>query len=53
MDVGAARGAGGDKGAVWGVAKVVGAARGVTEVSEAGNEGTAQGMAVGPPSLTV
>jgi hypothetical protein len=40
MDAGAVRGAGG----------VMGAAQGATEVSKVGNEATAWGLAVGPPT---
>jgi hypothetical protein len=38
---------GGVEGIEWGTTEVIGAARGVTEVSEAGDEGAAQGLAVG------
>jgi hypothetical protein len=34
---------------VWGAAEVVRAAQGAAEVGEAGDEGAAQGLAVGPP----
>jgi hypothetical protein len=44
-------------GAVWGIAEVVGATRGVTEVNKVDDEGTTQGLVVelsrvvvGPPA---
>jgi hypothetical protein len=46
MDAGATLGAGGVLGTVWGTTEVAGAARGVTEVSEASDEEAAKGRAV-------
>jgi hypothetical protein len=46
VDSGAVRGMGGVDGVAWTTAKVVDAARGAAEVSEAGDKGTAQGLAV-------
>jgi hypothetical protein len=53
IDVGATRVAGGVKGTAWGATKVVATARGVTVVGEAGNEGAAYVLAVGPPKVAV
>jgi hypothetical protein len=44
---------GGDEGTAWGAAKVVGAAQGAGELSEAGDEGAVQVMVVGPPREVV
>jgi hypothetical protein len=46
MDARAAHGVGGDMGATWVTIEVVGAARGMTEFGEAGDEGAAQGLVV-------
>jgi hypothetical protein len=43
VDIGAARGAGGVEGAAWDAA----------EISEVGDEGVAQVLAVGPPRVVV
>jgi hypothetical protein len=53
VDAGAVRGAGGVEGVAWGAAEVVGATWGAAEVDEAGVEGAAQVLAVGPPSVVV
>jgi hypothetical protein len=45
IDVGVACGTGGVEGAAWDATKVMGAAQGVAEVSEAGDEGVAQVLA--------
>jgi hypothetical protein len=45
--------AGGVEGVVWGTTEVVGAARGVAEVSEADNERAAQVLVVEPPTVAV
>jgi hypothetical protein len=45
--------AGGVEGVVWGAAEVMGAARGVAEVSEADNERAAQVLVVEPPTMAV
>jgi hypothetical protein len=50
IDVGVACGTGGVEGAAWDATKVMGAAQGVAEVSEAGDEGVAQVLAVEPPT---
>jgi hypothetical protein len=38
---------------MWGSTEVVDVERGVTEVSEAGDEGAAQALVVGPPRVVV
>jgi hypothetical protein len=53
VDAGVTRGAGGVEGNAWGVAEVVGAARGAAQVSEAGDEGVAQVLVVRPPRVLV
>jgi hypothetical protein len=45
--------AGGVEGVVWGAAEVMGASRGVAEVSEADNERAAQVLVVEPPTVAV
>jgi hypothetical protein len=49
MDTGAVRGTSGVEGTTWGIAEVVGAARGATEVGETGDRGAVQGRALKPP----
>jgi hypothetical protein len=46
-------GAGGDESAAWGAAEFVDATQEAIEVGEAGDEGSTQGMVVGPPGLTI
>jgi hypothetical protein len=53
MDAGATCVTGGVEGAAWGASEVVDTARGAAEVSKAGDEGAAQGLAVSLPGLTV
>jgi hypothetical protein len=53
IDARAAHGTSGFKGATWGATEVMDAARGAAEVSEAGDEGAAQVLEVGPPRVVV
>jgi hypothetical protein len=50
MDAEVTCGSGGVVGAAWGAAKVMGAVRGTTEVSEVDDEGVTRGRTVGPPA---
>jgi hypothetical protein len=53
MDAEAMCGAGGDESAARGAAEFVDATQEAIEVGEAGDEGSTQGLVVGPPGLTI
>jgi hypothetical protein len=53
MDTRAGRGTCGVLCIVWDTAEVEGSARGSTEVSKSGDEGTTKGLVVGPPGVVV